>query len=238
MTFIDIQHKISSAEYLDFGGLLHESIKKFKDIWLTGLTMILILFSFGFVLSFLFNSIGISSSPLTEVYDQGFNMFNQSFITSFNILPLTICVSSLTIGLLAGFYRSCKHLDLNQPSKNDLFYYFSSGHTRKILMLGIFHAVITAVTQYLFFIPFVYAFVPLQFFAIVFSNNTHLTEIDIVKISFSLGTKKWFLSFGLLIVTGILGMLGVLACGVGLFFTVSIIYLPAYLIYRNVVGFE
>ena len=238
MTFTDIQNKISSAEYLDFGELLDDSIKKFKDIWLTGLTMILILFSFGFVLSFLFNSIGISSSPLTEVYDQGFNMFNQSFITSFNILPLTICVSSLTIGLLAGFYRSCKHLDLNQPSKNDLFYYFISGHTRKILMLGIFHAVITVVTQYLFFIPFIYAFVPLQFFAVVFSNNTHLTEIDIVKISFSLGTKKWFLSFGLLIVTGILGMLGVLACGVGLFFTVSIIYLPAYLIYRNVVGFE
>ncbi|MDA7568038.1 hypothetical protein N8722_02200, partial [Flavobacteriaceae bacterium] len=129
MTFIDIQHKISSAEYLDFGGLLHESIKKFKDIWLTGLTMILILFSFGFVLSFLFNSIGISSSPLTEVYGQEFDVFNQSFITSFNMLPLTICVSSLTIGLLAGFYRSCKHLDLNQPSKNDLFYYFSSGHT-------------------------------------------------------------------------------------------------------------
>ena len=238
MTYTDIQNKINSAEYLDFGELLQESIKKFKDIWLTGLMMVLVLFSFGFVLSFLFNSMGISSSPLTEVYDQEFNIFNQLIITSFNLLPLTICISSLTIGILAGVYRTCKHLDLNQPSQNDLFYYFASGHTRKILMLGIFHAVITTVAQYLFFIPFIYAFVPLQFFAIVFSNNTHLTEIDIVKISFSLGTKKWLLSFGLLVVTGILGMLGVIACGVGLFFTLSLIYLPVYFIYRNVVGFE
>ena len=72
----------------------------------------------------------------------------------------------------------------------------------------------------------------------IFSNNPELTETEIVKLSFNLGTKKWLLTFGLLFITGILGMLGVIACGIGLLFTMSIVYLPVYFVYRDVVGFE
>jgi uncharacterized membrane protein len=90
----------------------------------------------------------------------------------------------------------------------------------------------------MFFIPYIYAFVPLSFFAVVFSNNPELTETEIVKISFSLGTKKWLLTFGLIFVTGILGMLGMIACFIGVLFTISIMYLPVYFVYRDVVGFE
>jgi uncharacterized membrane protein len=72
----------------------------------------------------------------------------------------------------------------------------------------------------------------------VFSNNPDLSETEIVKLSFRLGTKKWLITFGLLFVTGILGMLGIIACGIGLLFTMSIVYLPVYFVYRDVVGFE
>ena len=81
-------------------------------------------------------------------------------------------------------------------------------------------------------------FVPLSFFSVVFANNPELTETEIVKLSFNLGNKKWFITFGLMIVTGILGMLGIIACGIGVLFTISIVYLPVYFIYRDVVGFE
>jgi len=84
----------------------------------------------------------------------------------------------------------------------------------------------------------IFAIVPLSFFAVVFSNNPELTETEIVKISFNLGTKKWLITFGLLFVTGILGMLGIIACGIGLLFTISIVYLPVYFVYRDVVGFD
>ena len=84
----------------------------------------------------------------------------------------------------------------------------------------------------------IYAFVPLSFFAVVFSNNPELTETEILKLSFSLGTKKWLITFGLIFVTGILGMLVIIACFIGVLFTMSIMYLPVYFVYRDVVGFE
>lgn len=105
-------------------------------------------------------------------------------------------------------------------------------------MLGIIYAIIATVAQILFVLPYIYAYVPLSFFAVVFSNNPDLTETEIVKISFNLGTKKWLITFGLIFVTGILGMLGVIACFIGLLFTISIMYLPVYFVYRDVVGFE
>jgi len=46
------------------------------------------------------------------------------------------------------------------------------------------------------------------------------------------------LTFGTLVVTGILGGLGALACFVGVFFTMSIVYLPVFFIYKEVVGFD
>ena len=113
-----------------------------------------------------------------------------------------------------------------------------SGFIGKIFKLGIVYSLIAIIAQWLFIIPYIYAFVPLSFFAVVFSNNSELTETEIVKISFSLGTKKWLLTFGLLFITGILGMLGIIACGIGLLFTMAIVYLPVYFVYRDVVGFE
>ena len=105
-------------------------------------------------------------------------------------------------------------------------------------MLGIIYSLIAVVAQSLYLIPYIYAIVPLSFFAIIFSNNPELTETEIIKLSFNLGTKKWFLTFGLLFITGILGMLGIIACGIGLLLTMSIVYLPVYFVYRDVVGFE
>lgn len=62
--------------------------------------------------------------------------------------------------------------------------------------------------------------------------------MQIVKLSFNIGTKKWLLSFGLIFLTGLMGMLGIIACGIGVLFTISIIYLPVYFIYKGVVGFD
>jgi hypothetical protein len=63
-------------------------------------------------------------------------------------------------------------------------------------------------------------------------------ELDIIKISFKLGNKKWFITFVTMFIAGIIGMLGILACGIGILFTLSIVYLPSLLIYKEVVGFN
>ena len=105
-------------------------------------------------------------------------------------------------------------------------------------MLSIIYAAIAIVAQLLWVLPYIYAYIPLSFFAIVFANNPELSEMEIVKLSFNIGTKKWLLTFGLMFITGIIGMLGMVACFIGVLFTMSIVYLPVYFVYKNVVGFD
>ena len=238
MNYSEIQSKIQNAQHLDFGKILELSINMFKEVWLKGFLMILILVVFAIGITFLFSMIGLGPDPFAIDNNVGFNFYNNYTTNAFYSLPQSIILSSLIIGLLAGFYRICKQLDLNESQGDDLFYYFKGEYIQKIFMLGIIYALIAVIAQALFLIPYIYAFVPLSFFSVVFSNNPELTETEIVKLSFSLGTKKWLVTFGLIFVTGILGMLGVIACFIGVLFTISIMYLPVYFIYRDVVGFE
>lgn len=238
MNYSEIQSKIQNAQHLDFGKILDLTINMFKEIWLKGFLMVLVLVAFAVSISMFFSFIGLGPEPFEVDYNGNFNFFENYTSNAFYSLPQTILISFLTIGLLAGFYRICKQTDLNNLQKDDLFYYYKGEFIGKIFTLGIVYSLIAIIAQWLFIIPYIYAFVPLSFFAVVFSNNPELTETEIVKISFSLGTKKWLLTFGLLFITGILGMLGIIACGIGLLFTMAIVYLPVYFVYRDVVGFE
>ena len=105
-------------------------------------------------------------------------------------------------------------------------------------MLGIIHTGIAVAAQYLFFVAYIYAFVPLAYFAIIFANNPDLTEAEIVKASFKLGNKKWLITFGTIFLARLLGMLGIIGCFIGILFTISIVYLPVFFIYKEVIGFE
>jgi uncharacterized membrane protein len=81
--------------------------------------------------------------------------------------------------------------------------------------------------------------VPVSFFSIMFAFNPELSATEIIKASFALGNKKWFLAFGLTIVASFIAeIIGFMMCLVGIFVTASFIYLPAYHIYKEVIGFE
>jgi hypothetical protein len=81
-------------------------------------------------------------------------------------------------------------------------------------------------------------FVPISYFAVILAHHPHLSEMEIVKASFALGNKKWPLTFGTMLVAGLMGMLGIIGCGIGVVFTISIVYLPPFLIYKNAIGFD
>ncbi|MEH6537857.1 MAG: hypothetical protein V7719_15760 [Psychroserpens sp.] len=238
MTFQNIQNKIQNSQNLDFGKILDLSINLFKKVWLKGFLMILITMVLGVIIAFLLVSIGLIPNPYDVTGYEEFSFFTSYARSSFVNLPQTILVTPIVLGMLSGFYRMCKQVDLTESQNDDMFYFFKGDHIRKVFLLGLIYALIASVAQALFLLPYIYAFIPLSFFAVIFANNPELSETEIVKLSFSLGTKKWFLTFGLMFVTGILGMLGFIACGIGVLFTISIIYLPVYFIYRDVVGFE
>lgn len=238
MTFQNIQNKIQNAQRLDFGKILELSINLYKDIWLKGFVMVLVMMILSGVIAFLLITIGLIPNPYDAAGYENYSFFSTYAGSSLRNLPQTLIVTPIVFGMLSGFYRVCKQVDLKESQTDDIFYFFKGDHLKKVFIIGLIYGLIAAVAQALFLLPYIYAFVPLSFFAVIFASNPELNETEIVKLSFSLGTKKWFITFGSIFVTGILGMLGILACGIGLLFSISIVYLPVYFIYRDVVGFE
>jgi len=239
MTFDQLQHKVQNAKELDFGATLESVIDLYKKVWLKGFLTILMIILLVIGVSLIFTFIGIS--PENFVFNEGLDF--EKFVTQFSSntvysIPQTILISTITIGLLAGFYRMCRQVDSGKKEDEDYFYFLKKEYFTKVFTLGMIYAAIAIVAQLLCFIPYIYVYVPLAYVSIIFANNPNLSEMEIIKASFSLGNKKWFFSFGSMFVAGIMGMIGVIACGVGLFFTMSIAYLPAFIIYKEVVGFN
>ncbi len=74
---------------------------------------------------------------------------------------------------------------------------------------------------------------------VIFAFNPELSTSEIVKAGFKLGNKKWLLTFGLIIISGLIAeIIGLLMCCVGILVTASFAYLPAYFIYKESVGFD
>ncbi|MDD7885509.1 hypothetical protein [Flavivirga sp. 57AJ16] len=231
--------KIDRAKSLDFGEIISNSIDLYKKVWLKGFIVVFLVMIAAIIINSVFGLIGLA--PDAFDFNNGFDLGSFSdfyYQNVFYSIPQTILVSTLTLALVGAFYRICKQMDSGETGADDYFYFFNKQYFTKVFMLGIVYTLIATIAQLLFFIPYIYAMVPLSYFAIIFAFNPDLSETEIVKASFALGNKKWLITFGALFVTGILGMLGILGCGIGVLFTISIIYLPVFLIYKEVIGFK
>ena len=238
-TLDSLLQKIGHAKPLDFGDIISNSIDLFKKVWLKGFLIILFVVIAAMIISFVFGLIGLA--PNAFDFNNGFDLelllsfYSQNALYS---IPQTILVSTLTLAFVAAFYRICKQINSGETENDDYFYFFNKEYFTKVFMLGIIYTLIATVAQLLFLIPYIYVFVPLSYFAVIFAFNPDLSETEIVKASFALGNKKWLITFGTMFVMGIIAMLGILACVIGLLFTMSIIYLPVFLIYKEVIGFK
>ena len=240
-SFNVLLNKIENAKSLDFGDLISESIELFKKIWLKGFLAILIIGVAAFLISLVFNLIGLANNMPTTIFTDDFDIGTFSAFYASNVLysiPQSILIATITLALVAAFYRICNNVVSGSNEEDNYFYFFSKEQFRKVFMLGIIYTAIATVSQLLFLIPYIYAFVPLSYFAVVLANNPELSESEIVKASFALGNKKWLITFGTMLVAFLLGMLGIIACFIGLLFTISFVYLPSYLIYKEVVGID
>ncbi|NMH89810.1 hypothetical protein [Flavivirga algicola] len=239
-TLESLLKKVNNSKSLDFGTIINHTIELFKKIWLKGFLMVLIMVVFAVIISFLFSLIGLTSTNNFFI-NNNFDM--DAFFSQYagNVLfsvPQTILLSAITIAFVGAFYQICRQVDSGGNVVDDYFYFFKKEYFSKLLMLGIIYTGIATLAQLMFFIPYIYVFVPLSYFSVVFANNPNLSEMDIVKASFAIGNKKWLITFGTMFVAGILGMLGMIACFIGVLFTLSIIYLPVFFIYKEVIGFD
>jgi hypothetical protein len=158
----------------------------------------------------------------------------------FWIYFLMLLTSLVSYVLYLGFYRIVKHIDHGQAFIfSDLFYFFKAASIGKALGLAVTYVFISVLATLLCFLPILYAIVPLMFLLPVFAYNPDLSISEIVKVSFALGNKKWGITFLTLILNGILlYVIALVTCGLGMLFVSCFIYLPQYIIYKKVIGFD
>lgn len=239
MTYLDVEDKIKNAKPIDFGNLINDVFELFKKIWLKGFITILLIMAVALGIIFVFTMIGLAPENVTAQQMLNFEVFYQSYVTSVIYgIPQTILLSTCILAFLGAFYRICRQDIEGENKEADYFYFFKKAYFSKVLMLGIIYTAIAVLAQLMFIVPYIYVYIPLSFFSVVLANHPEMGELDIVKLSFKLGNKKWFIAFITMFVAGIIGMLGIIACGIGVLFTMSIVYLPAFLIYKEVVGFQ
>lgn len=246
MTLSEIQSKIRNAPSLDFGDIFNKSIELFKKGWLYGFLLelftIIIMMPFiiilyvPFVMSIVAQSKSGNVDP--DVFGNLFAGFSIFYIILFMLGILAATVFQLALN--AGFFRILKMIDSGESVKaSDLFYFLKGKYFGTVTLLTLATMIISAIAALLCYLPLLYAMVPLSFFPIVFAFNPEISVSDIVQVSFNLGTKKWLISLGLLIVTYLLVViLTLLTCGIGSLFLSPFIYLPLYFVYKQVVGFD
>lgn len=246
---IDVTHileKIKSAKALDFGDIFNKSIELYKKSWLYGFLLqifvLIVTMPFIIVLYVPFLMAILAESKNGNVNP---NVFETLFtgITGLYLLFFILGILAATVfqlALQAAFFRMIKNIDYGIEVKvNDLFYFLKGRYFGSVTLLTLAIIGIAIVAALLCYLPLIYAIIPLSFFTIVFAFNSQMSIGDIVKVSFNLGTKKWFISFGLFFVSYLIVVfLTLLTCGIGSLFLSSFIYLPLYFVYKQVVGFE
>jgi len=241
MKLQEIEQRVNNAPELNFGNIFDESTALFKKVWVQGLVIILL--SLGLMLPMYLITI-LPFAMLDFLQNPGMIRDNDLSIwlalpSVFLTMLFVLYVMVVSFGLQAAFFRICRNEDLVLGETNNYFYYFKGKYISKIILLGLASFGISLVAMLLCFFPIIYVAVPISFFTLVFAFNPELTVSEIIKASFSLGNKKWLITFGLTIVASFLAQfVGVLMCFVGVLFTASFVYLPTYFVYKKVIGFE
>jgi len=243
MNFTELEQKINENKSLDFGDIFNKSIELFKKTWQQGLLHALLtiglvigIMMVVFVPMFLMGAVDSSSFESLESGDPDFMPIILMYVVMFPVIFIASIFSTL---LNMAFYRVVKQIDLGEPASSVSFaMFFKTKYFVKALILSVvtfFIAIIAALACYL---PLFYVIVPLSLLIPIFSFNPEISNADLIKASFKLGNKKWLITFGLIIVSGILAeLVGLILCGIGIFVTMSFVYLPLYFVYKEVIGF-
>ncbi|MDG1728511.1 MAG: hypothetical protein P8K68_05320 [Algibacter sp.] len=233
--------KIENAKDLDFGDIFSKSVELFKKVWVQGLVIILLtillMLPFYIIMYLPLIAMGVLDP---ETMQQGGEP-NMAILIPFYLLMIVFGFFATVIGLAlkAAFFRICKTKDFNEATKDDYFYFLKKPYLGKSIKLGAMMFGVTLVATLLCFLPLIYAMVPLSLMYVIYALNPDMSESDIVKAGFKLGNKKWLITFGLMIVAGLLAQIvGMIMCFVGVFVTASFASIPIYFIYKDALGIE
>lgn len=246
MTPTEFQSKIANASKMDFGTIFNQSIELFKKSWLQGFLMqlfvMILMLPFIIILYVPLIMTLVAQSESGQVDPNAMDGFFAGLSVVYILLFIVgiLVIGAIQVCLNAAFFRILRTLDEGKEVKtSDLFYFMKGEYFGKVFLLMLVTVLISIPAALLFYLPLIYVMVPLSFFAVVFAFNPEWSIGDIVSSSFRLGTKKWLLTFGLLVVSYIMIMiLAIVTCGLGSLFLAPFIFHPIYYIYKGTVGIE
>ncbi len=136
--------------------------------------------------------------------------------------------------LSVGFLVMAHRLDKGKPV--DFVNFFDGFNAFVPLLLAyILTTLITIIGYFLFVIPGIY-FSVVYLFALPFVYFKKKEFWDAMELSRKLITKEWFSFFGFILLLALLNILGALAFGIGLFFTIPISACAIYVAFDEIVG--
>ncbi len=239
MSLENTYHKIEQNQSLDFGSIFSRSVDLFKKVWLQGfitllLTVVTIL-PFYIMLYIPMIALGITDPGILRSDDPPLVV-----VLSMSILfPIVmIGITTFALALNAAFLKICKQKDFERPDNDDYFYFFREGRLGKILLIALLMIGLSILGVLTCGLGIFYLIVPMSLFPAFIAFNEEMTALEMVKASFKLGNKHWFVIFGLVVVMAIVAELGILLCCVGVLFTAMLAKIPVYFIYKDGVGFS
>ena len=237
MNFTNLSERIKQSAPVEFGTVFNSSVELFKKVWLQG--FLTLVFTIVSILPFYL----LFYLPLISYGIVDPNAFENNELPPaiggimMLIMPIFMtAVMMVAICLNAGFLRICRKYDLNEPGKDDYFYYFKREYLGKAVILSLIIFGLSIVGMLTCGLGLFYLIVPLSLFPAFFAFDKELTAVEIVKAGFVLGHKNWLMLFLLILVSSLASQLGVLLCFIGFFFTAMFSKIPIYFVYKDAIG--
>lgn len=142
----------------------------------------------------------------------------------------------ITPALVAGFVIAARKVDENEAIDiSTVFEGFAL--LPKLLPMYLISVVFTLIGAVLLILPGVYlAICYLLVVPLLVFHNGSLGIIDTLELLRKAITKNWWLVFATLLVLGLINLVGLIPCGLGLFFTVPITFVAYYVLFKNIFG--
>ena len=242
-----LSDKIVNTKTLDFGSIFNRCIELFKKVWLQGLIVLILngvlVFPIFLVIYIPMIALGIMSPGLFDnnhdlsgIEGLGFFLI---FVMVVLFLVVFVCAITVSVAMKAAYFRIVKGKDLMLNQSEDYFFFLKRKYLKKSMVLGLMSAGIAILAMLLCVLPIFYALIPLSYITVIYALNPDLSANDIVKLSFKLGNRKWFLTFALVFVAWLLStVVGFLMCFIGIYVTQQFINLPFYEVYKQSLGFD
>jgi hypothetical protein len=231
---------------LDFGTTFNHAFEIYKKIAApAGLAFLI----FGVLISMLVMGYVFTSLDWQRMAQnpEQFNLAHFSTVGLVSYAVAMILFTAITVPLSAGLIKMCYDAEKgHEVNFGSAFSYFSGPYFVDLFLAGLLIGTVNiglGIAFELLGVGFVGSilsliigvgtllFVPL----IIFGN---LRPIESIVGSFAVVSRNFFLILGLMIVGWIISFCGIIACCVGIFFTMPIVYALNYSIYVHSVGID